>query len=373
MSLSTLEKILASLSPWVAGRRFVDLDTNKKFLDSMPFNGDYASALRNVLRSIHQSDVIPYERTILELGDGEHWPEQVTQAMIDFLQSYTPVTDEELRLACWRYLDKDSFEILQRDTFKNLREKQPGISDSLARIYGKPKFNKRAALNNINLVVANANWQERESLYLNMTYDADLQYLSSDINLLVTRCNSYVAKEFLSEYGEDWSDAGTEQENIATCLRGAEYNQIGTMMDPEYTAELSRLIQITDVWEVQPLYESVERICARLAELPRHITRNYRTALKHGEGLQRFEPNDLRDEICEKSTTTNNGNAVFDVIYDVESACKKYDHPRYESRPHMLPESLLDTSTTILIGIHNALIDYLEGQGCPREGALFAT
>lgn len=372
MSLSTLEGILETLPTWVAWRRLEDLETNTKFLHFMPFNGDYTDILRNLLSHIFRHDDVPYGDTITELGGQLRWPETVTQAMIDFLRSYTPVTDEELRLACWRYLNKDSVETLNHCTFKNLRRKQPDIIDNLIRIYGKPEFNKRAALNNINLAVANMNEKERECLYFKMTEDAGLQYLSSDIERLVARCNPYVGKQVLVEYNKTWHDSGPEKENIATCLGGAKDHQIGTMMSPEYTAELTRLIQTTKTCDIQRLSEAVNRICARLAELPRLITRNYRAALKSVEDLQ-FGPYDLRSEICKQSTNNSNGNAVFDVIYDVESACKKYDLPQYKSRPHVLPKSLLEAPNNILIDIHNALIYYLEGQQCFPEGDSVAT
>ncbi|KAK7921420.1 hypothetical protein PG985_009442 [Apiospora marii] len=374
MSLSTLETILKNLPPWVAEQRLKDLDTNEKFQHSMPFNRDYTSTLISVLRSIEVKNVVPFKLTISELGEERHWPEEVVQAMIDFLQSYTAVTDDELRLACWRYFEKDSVKTLKHSTFKNLRRNQPEIIDKLTRIYGNPVLVKRAALNIINLVIANLNTQERESLYLNMVYGGeDIPLLSSDINRLVARCNPDIAKQVLIEYKVNWQERYPELLEIITCLNGANSRQIGTMMDPEYTAELSRLIQIADAWEIHTLFDAVHNVCANLAGLPRHITRNYRAALEYIKDLQHFKSDDLRTEIWSNSRSESSGDIRFDVIYDIESACKKCNHPRYEFEPRMIPGSLLDAPTNILIGIHNALIDYLTGRACFSEGEPIAT
>ncbi|KAK8009287.1 hypothetical protein PG991_011838 [Apiospora marii] len=374
MSLSTLETILKNLPPWVAEQRLEDLYINESFQRSMPFNGDYASILLSVLRSIHLKNVVPYNLTISELGEERHWPEEVIQAMIDFLQSYTEVTDNELRLACWRYFVKDSVETLKHSTFKNLRRKQPEIIDKLTRIYYNPVLAKRAALNTINLVIANLNPQERESLYLNMICGEDItHFLSSDIDRLAARCNVDIANQVLIEYRMSWRKDFPEMQECITCLDGAKSRQIGTMMDPEYTAELSRLIQTADAGEIQPLFDAVYNVCAKLTGLPRHITRNYRAALEHGKDRQHFKSDNLRYQIWLGSRRGSSEDNIFDVIYDIESACKKCNHLQHESEPHMLPESLLEAPTNTLIAIHNALILYLSSKGYPHEGLRIAT
>ncbi|KAK8133650.1 hypothetical protein PG984_005662 [Apiospora sp. TS-2023a] len=286
MGSSCLKTILDNLLPCVAAIRHVELDTNTKLLHALPFNGDHAEALKIVLDKVSDEDRSKYEVAMSYLERCWDKPQQVTDAMIDFLRSYTLVTNDELRLACWRHMSKDNVETLQHHTFGNLRRMQPDICYRLSRIYNKPKLNKRALLHIIDWIVENATEEEREALYFSLTHYVETSFLSSDITRLVARCNSDIAKEALHVITEEWKDDSMEA--LINCLKESQAHQLGTKMDPDYTAELSRLIQAANSYEGETFYNAVDIACTRLCALPRNIARNYDKALSrfpYGNGL----------------------------------------------------------------------------------------
>ncbi|KAK8133651.1 hypothetical protein PG984_005663 [Apiospora sp. TS-2023a] len=368
MSKSNLRYLLDVMSPGVAQRRLATLETNTEFLNAMPFNGDYAEKLKDVLGFIAREDTPNRQHSMAILETHIQRSPKIMEAMSNFLRDTTPISDDELLQTVCFLLSEEKFEAFD-ELWLTSREGMT-IYDELEELYSTKDVAADDIRHCAHQLIGDLKSIDREVFYFHLKSNNLTPPLASDIDRLARRCNHYIAGEVLQELPESWGVTGTPLGQFTALLKRAPgHHIVVSEPDKRYAAKLGWAVRNLSAYDAETLISSFNRASARLAMMPRCIARNYYTA---SEQLDRDGYGDEKATLIATAIYNNckcgpcSRDTLSRVIEDVKHACS--NAPRYRQ----IPRSLADAPVRFLIDIHNVLVDFLSERGYSYEGSSFA-
>ncbi|KAK8108048.1 uncharacterized protein PG998_010061 [Apiospora kogelbergensis] len=373
------EELLYRMHPAIAEQRLAKLSTEAKLLKVLPFNGDHLGQLRLLLQSIVRKGK-PGEGEITNLNL-DLWPDGILQAMNTSLQTaVTPISNDELRLACLRFLNARNCDILKHPIFRSddgnsILQQYYAALDAQFRVQKRDTSDKRV-LNNINGVIRKLTPAQKETLYYALLFTSGRRppYFPAQMLRLAMACDADVAKQALPHL--DFSCQPWGIKRVVTCLKRAQWSSTtktrasaGTKwMDPNYTAELYGLLQRLEPLEAEMVFTAVRRAHARLHYMPRYLAQNYLAVVSR-------EPHACRDAIADleavliHSRFGSRKREVEPLLRGLADACGGGGGYGAADAFRVVPAVLFDASVRdLVIDLNNALIEYMQDEGWGYNG-----
>ncbi|KAK6825485.1 hypothetical protein PG987_012979 [Apiospora arundinis] len=346
------EAILHKMHPAIAEQRLAKLSTEVKLLKALPFNGDHLDQLRLLLQSIIRKGKVT-DREIMALNL-DMWPDGIIQAMNSSLQTAaTTISNDELRLACLRFLNVRNCDILKHPVFRSdadtVLQQYYVTLDAQFRVQQRDTSDKRAA---------------------------GPPYFASQMLRLAMACDADVAKQALPHL--DFSCQPWGIKRVVACLKRAQWLSVtpsktragaangGRYMDPNYTAELHGLLQRLEPLEAEMVFTAVRRAHARLHFMPRFLAQNYLAVVSR-------DPHECHETIIELESVliqgrfANRKREVEPLFRGLADACSGGYGAADAFR--MVPPILFDASVRdLVIDLNNALIEYMQDEGWTYNG-----
>ncbi|KAK8039494.1 hypothetical protein PG993_007905 [Apiospora rasikravindrae] len=369
MDFSDLKDTLKTMHPGVAQRRLKDLQSNTALLNAMPFNGNHAGALCDVLQCIARKETSGYRNNMSLLEKCARKPSNITETMATFLDAETPISNEELIQTICFLSSKDKIQTLKKEALTSYEGQS--FYDDLKKLYEPKDISSTKLRKLVDKSIDDIEPHDREVIYFHLTSGSLAPTLLSDIDRIAKRCDVDIVKQILDELPAHWETPGSPVEHLMAMLKSTPSRQGGESRKVhKHTADLGWHLRLISAQDAQTLVAAVDRASARLAIMPRHVARNYTTA------LQQLDSDDHDDYEKAKIVNTaiyencaRGGKALKKIVKEVERACRDDEAaPRHRK----LPRGLLEASVDDLVDIHNALIEYLKEEGHDYEGSCVA-
>ncbi|KAK8087288.1 hypothetical protein PG994_002262 [Apiospora phragmitis] len=352
MSEAKLHRTLERLHPAVARRRLEELEMSTEFFHDMPLDCKHVEALRGVLRSIAMNEVPIDPKAMARLEKFWYRYPDSLMTMTDFLQAAIPISDDELRLAVYRLLNKDNMEILGHEAL--WRSGGPTtLSHELKKLYQKQDGQSKEVRGLLDRMIKKMRASEKEALYLHLTEGTDAPPLHSELTRLAFSCNVNIAKQVVPELDGD-HDVLSPMWKLLACLRCSPEHETEGGMSAEYTSRLYQLIRLLRRRELKALFTAVHGARARLCSMPRQAARNYLMARRQGAS-----DGNLQSAIYKKCTNGRQP-GVESIVEDLAWACADN---RVLADQRKVTRKTLDAPVDDLIEVHNSLINYLAYKG----------
>ncbi|KAK8025365.1 hypothetical protein PG990_003188 [Apiospora arundinis] len=374
------EAILHKMHPAIAEQRLAKLSTEVKLLKALPFNGDHLDQLRLLLQSIIRKGKVT-DREIMALNL-DMWPDGIIQAMNSSLQTAaTTISNDELRLACLRFLNVRNCDILKHPVFRSdadtVLQQYYVTLDAQFRVQQRDTSDKRV-LNSINGILRKLTPPQKEAMYYALLFTSGRRppYFASQMLRLAMACDADVAKQALPHL--DFSCQPWGIKRVVACLKRAQWLSVtpsktragaangGRYMDPNYTAELHGLLQRLEPLEAEMVFTAVRRAHARLHFMPRFLAQNYLAVVSR-------DPHECHEAIIELESVliqgrfANRKREVEPLFRGLADACSGGYGAADAFR--MVPPILFDASVRdLVIDLNNALIEYMQDEGWTYNG-----